>query len=125
MKLYSIRHKVTGKFYNADERYLRDGQSRGSIVWGSAPIFYRTVDGISKSLRRIGCELVHVESRWGVKGRNRTELKRLYAVVHDFKCFDNFEPNHLKDIEVIVTNVSVLGEESYPASDFLKEEATA
>ena len=124
MKLYSIRHKISGKFYTGDSRwiYSETGELWGDINWSDSPTFYKTIDGVAKALKRIGCELICHAPRRGKLFKNRSELKKLYYLVHDFKCFDNFEISKLENIEVIVTNVSVLGEESFPASKFINAE---
>lgn len=100
MKLYSIRHKISGKFFVS---------ATGSQVWNAtSPHFWKTIDGVRGNLKKIASEKAVVCSPNG----NFWYLSWV-----------NFDPAKLKDIEVIVTNVSVLGEESFAASDFISEVA--
>jgi len=98
MKLYSIRHQQTGLFF-----LTREAGWRAKLVWSSSPVFWKTIDGVVANLRRIGGEI-------------NTRHRPIDAT--------NFDRRRLKHIEVIITSVSIHGEERQPAAAFFKRTRT-
>ena len=95
MKLYSIRHKHSGLFFVCT-------YAQGQLNWAPSPTFWKTIDGIKRNLERIGSDY-----------SPRPILGGRFHV----KSFDNFDPKRLENIEVIITDVSILGEQTLPAAD--------
>jgi hypothetical protein len=95
VKLYSIRHKISGKWFVS---------STGSQVWNAtSPHFWKTIDGVRGNLKKIASDKIAREDSRG----------------YWYLVWGDYDPARLQDIEVIVTNVSILGEESFPASEFV------
>lgn len=122
MKLYSIRHKLTGKYYNGHGTfYYSKGPYGGQSMWSETPgLFLKTPDGVINNLKRLGCEIVQPlpQGDMNYSEWQKANKAKWFFWSHN-KAFDNFDPARLSDIEVIVTKVSVLGEEQFDAQDFL------
>lgn len=128
MKLYSIRHKLTNKFYNGYGTFYFKGALGNQSKWSNTPcLFWKTPDGVMNGLKRLGSEMVRPSPR--PKGMSHSEycnhLKSVHVIAHRYRCWDNFDIERLSDIEIIVTNVSNLGEESFDATDFITEGVSA
>lgn len=121
MKLYSIRHKLTNKFYNGYGTFSFRGELGNQARWANTPsVFWKTPDGVLNGLKRLGSQMVKPAAR--PEGMNHHEyceyLKRVHVIAHRFRCWDNFDIERLSDIEIIVTDVSVRGEAAYSAASF-------
>ena len=100
MKLYSIRNTQTGLFFLSHDW-------RGKLHWSTAPIFWKTPDGVVRTLRRLGSEFDPKHSHYRPARQENWE---------------NFRASRLKHIEVIVTDVSIHGEEALPAASFFNKQ---
>ena len=102
MKLYSIRNTHTGLFWvNSDWR--------GKQHWNTSPIFWKTADGVARNLQRLG-------SLYTPRGGYRPSK---------LKNWSDFNLERLAHIEVIITDVSILGEKALPAAAFFKTKHAA
>lgn len=105
MKLYSIWDKSQQRFFVGDDW-------SGKQNWHRTPRYWQTIDGIRKNLIRIGSQY-----RGETTGVGVLADETLYG----FKRYADFDLNKLESIEVIVTDVAVLGEERLIASDLFSE----
>lgn len=117
MKLYSIRHKVSGKFFHEPQTWRKVGRRD---LWCEHPRYWKTIDGVTRNVKKIGSDC-HVLD-WRLSKSDKEGVYEFWTQSHGFK---NFNPDLISEVEVIVTNVSVLGEESFPASSFVQDEALA
>lgn len=99
MRLYSIRHTQTGLFFLSHDW-------RGKLHWSASPIFWKTADGIARTLRRLGSDFAPKSSGYRPARQENWE---------------NFDVARLEHIEVIITDVSINGEQSLPAATFVKQ----
>ena len=102
MRLYSIRHKHSGKFFTSTDGI-------GTEYWATSPHFWKTIDGVAVNLRRLASEFWKEPKEYG-NGFTWTK-----------KAWRHFDPEKLADIEVIVTDVAVLGETRLKAIDLLEQ----
>lgn len=102
MLLYSIRRCSDGKFFVHT-------YGNGELVMSSTPTFWRTPDSIWDNLKRVCSDFAPYRDKWGWQQ----------------KGWHNFDPRALDAWEVIVTNVSVLGETIHPARDFVTPDQIA
>jgi len=115
MRLYSIYCKDRQRFYKGDDW-------KGRENWSTTPRFWQTVDGVRTNLFRIG-------SRYGGETFSR-DLPRNKAwlegeTVIGFKRYANFDEQNLQSVEVIVTDVKVLGETRISATELMTVEDAA
>ena len=117
MKLYSIRDKISNKFLNSVHPIT-------DAYWSKTPKYWSTVDGINSSLKRLCGEKItpvtDFESWWN-DGAKDAEIRANGYHVY----WDNFDPEKLKSIEVIVIDVHLIGAASHPATDFIDAEQFA
>lgn len=115
MKLYSIWHRDKQRFWKGD-------YWNGTQQWGRTPRFWQTIDGVRNNLVRVGSDYQGVT---------------FHSVGEDFdgslpgeivlsgKRYANFDLSNLRAIEIVVTNVKVLGETRLSAADLMKEGVAA
>ena len=105
MRLYSIWHTELQKFYKGDDW-------NGRHYWSGTPRYWQTIDGIKKNLLRLGSEYRGETSYSDGPWADDED-------VYGFKRYANFDISKLAAIEIIVTDVAVLGETRVsPASLF-------
>ena len=98
MLLYSIRNTQTGKFFTSTDW-------NGTEYWATSPAFWKTIDGVVENLKRIGSD--YAKEAYHKTGR---------------KAWQNFDAARLEHVEVVITDVKVLGETRRPAEDFVTED---
>ena len=111
MLLYSIRNTQTGKFYKGDDW-------KGLQYWSGTPRYWQTIDGVRKNLIRIGSD--YRGETYANDGPWKPDEE-----VYGFKRYANFTPSRLELIEIIITDVKVLGEKREPALSYVTEEQDA
>lgn len=111
MRLYSIWHIDHQRFYKGDDW-------RGRHYWSKTPRYWQTIDGVVKNLIRIGSDY-----------RGDTTLKPGPwlddETVYNFKRYANFNADRIARIEIIVTDVEVLGETRLTAAEIMAEAEAA
>lgn len=107
MKLYSIWHTGLRKFYKGDDW-------KGREYWSETPRYWQTIDGVRKNLVRIGSEY---------RGETYRTGWLTDETLYGFKRYANFDATKLDLVEIIVTDVKVLGERRLSAKDLMVEAA--
>jgi hypothetical protein len=100
MKLYSMRRLSDGKFFIHT-------YANGKLAMSNKPVFWRTPDSIWVNLKRVCSKFEPWRDRWDCTQKGWT----------------GFDPKKLREWEVIVTNVKVLGEAQIPAEKFVDKSA--
>ena len=96
MILYSIRRISDGKFF---VHY----NGLGDLNMNSTPVFWKTPGSVWDNLKRLCSQYEPWADRWGFMQ----------------KGWVDFDARKLKQWEVIVTDVKVLGEKQIPAAQFV------
>ena len=96
MLLYSIRRISDGKFF---VHY----NGLGELSMNSTPVFWKTPDAVWDNLKRLCSQYEPWKDRWGWMQ----------------KGWRDFDARKLKQWQVIVTDVAVLGEKQVPAAEFV------
>ena len=100
MKLYSMRRL-------SDGRYFIHTDGNGDLRMSTKPVFWRTPDSIWINLKRVCSKFEPWEDRWGSRQ----------------KGWEGFDAKKLRDWEIVITNVKVLGEGRIPATEFVDKSA--
>ena len=99
MKLYRLKHKQTGKFLTSSCMYRKP-------QWTATGVFYRKIDTIKKHAEAIcsDYEVAHTPDR-------RWYFKKIA-----------YHPERMKDLVVVVNDVTLNGEEEIAAHKIFKKD---
>jgi len=105
MKLYRIKRNSDNKFFHGFQWINKENNYNDyDVYWGPSGCFWKTSRSVWENLRYICSDIV-------VKQHSLTRMR--------YSTFINFNPTRLELYDVVVNDVLVFGESSFPAHEFV------
>lgn len=113
MKLYRIRRKDNGKFFTG---WVAPWSPRwhGTITWSDDGTFFKKIDTVIDHIKLM-CSTWHLRTII-IGGKTH----HCYRNEKKNRVIDRFDKRKLKKYEIVVSNVTLRGEEVIAAEDIIK-----